>query len=58
LWPVAAVDWLFGNVLAGFGPVGRWLGKGGGKILFGLAGLLMMGAAIAWAVMDYFGWSW
>ena len=58
LWPLHAIDWCFGNLLAGFGPAGRWLGKGGGKILLGLAGLLMIGGAIAWAVMDYFGWSW
>jgi hypothetical protein len=57
LWPFAAVDWICGNLLAGFGPAGRWLGKGGGKYLFGWAGLFMSGGAIAWAVMDYFGWS-
>lgn len=58
LWPLAALDWLCGNMLAGFGPLGRWLGKGSGKPLLGWSGLLMTGGAIAWAIMDYFGWSW
>jgi hypothetical protein len=58
LWPFGLVDRSMGGALAAFGPVGRWFGQGGGKVVVGWAGMLMLIAAAAWAVMDYMGWSW
>jgi hypothetical protein len=58
LWPLGAIDRSMGNVFAGFGAPGRWLGHGGGKVFFGWCGLLALVAAAAWGVMDYLGWSW
>lgn len=58
LWPFGLVDRSCGAVLSAFGPPGRWLGQGGGKVLIGWLGLLMMAGAAAWGVMDYLGMSW
>jgi hypothetical protein len=58
LWPMGVVDRTMGNMLAAFGPPGRWLGQGGGKVFFGWCGLVMLAAAAVWGVMDYMGWSW
>lgn len=58
LWPLGVMDRTMGNALAAFGPPGRWLGQGGGKVFFGWCGLLMLTAAAVWGVMDYMGWSW
>ena len=58
LWPLGLLDSTMGGIMAGFGPPGRWLGQGSGKILIGWAGMLMMAAAAVWGVMDYLGWSW
>jgi hypothetical protein len=58
LWPLGALDSSLGGMLAAFGPPGRWLGLGGGKILVGWAGMMMIAVAAVWGVMDYMGWSW
>lgn len=58
LWPMGVIDRTMGNMMAAFGPPGRWLGQGGGKVFFGWCGLLMLAAAGVWGVMDYLGWSW
>lgn len=58
LWPLGLIDRTIGEAFAAFGPPGRWLGQGGGKLFFGWCGLLMLGAAVIWGVMDYLGWSW
>src|SRR5262245_45885318 len=58
LWPLGALDSSLGGTLAAFGPPGRWLGLGGGKILIGWAGMMMLAIAAVWGVMDYMGWSW
>jgi hypothetical protein len=58
LWPFGLVDQSMGGTLAAFGLPGRWLGQGSGKILIGWAGLLMLGGAAAWGIMDYLGLSW
>jgi hypothetical protein len=58
LWPFGLIDRSVGDMMAAFGLPGRWFGQGGGKILVGWAGLLMLGGAAAWGVMDYLGLSW
>lgn len=58
LWPFGVVDRTCGAILSAFGPPGRWIGQGGGKMLIGWLGLLMMAGAAAWGVMDYLGMSW
>ncbi len=58
LWPLGLVDRTMGELMAAFGPPGRWLGQGSGKIFFGWCGLALMTAAAVWGVMDYMGWSW
>lgn len=58
LWPFGLIDRMCGSILAAFGPPGRWLGQGGGKVLIGWTGLLMLVGAAAWGLMDYLGMSW
>ncbi len=58
LWPFGLVDRMCGGILSAFGPPGRWLGQGGGKMLIGWAGMLMLAGAVVWGVMDYFGLYW
>jgi hypothetical protein len=58
LWPLGFIDQVCGSMMSAFGPPGRWLGQGSGKVLVGWAGLLMIVGAAAWGVMDYFGMSW
>jgi hypothetical protein len=49
---------LFDVVTLSLGPLGRWLRGQAGRTLLGLAGLLLVAATVAWAVLDWMGWTW
>jgi hypothetical protein len=65
--PMAASDWFILPVVWGnrlfdrstmlLGKSGGWLRGSAGRSALGLAGLLMLAAAILWVVRDLFGWT-
>jgi hypothetical protein len=51
-------DRLFVGGTRWLGPVGRWLQGPWGRASFGLAGLCLLAAALAWVALGRLGWTW
>jgi hypothetical protein len=55
LWLNIVFDWL----LLPWGPPGRWLRRdGGGRTLLGVLGGLLLVAAVALSILEWFRWTW
>jgi hypothetical protein len=56
LRPVVWANRAFDQVAGCLGAPGRWLRRPWGRTLLGLAGLLLLAAAVGWIVLDRMGW--
>ena len=56
LWPAAGVNHLYDSLMGRLGAPGRIM-RGTGRTLLGWIGLLLMAAALAWAVFDWLHWA-
>lgn len=55
--PLVWIDRAFVAGTRPLGGTGRWLQGGVGRTVVGLAGLALLGTAIAWGILDWIGWS-
>lgn len=56
--PAVVVNRAFDACTILLGPLGRWLRSSEGRAFLGGVGLLMLGAALFWGVLDWAGLSW
>jgi hypothetical protein len=60
-WGFRPLLWMnksFDQATVGLGAPGRWLRGPRGRTFLGVAGLLLLGSAVAWGVLDWMGWPW
>jgi len=57
-WPIALLDWAFRFAANALAAPCRWLDGETGRALLGGAGLLLLAAALAWAILDWLLWNW
>jgi hypothetical protein len=58
LRPVLWLNRQFDGLAFGLGAPGRWLRRPVGRTLLGIAGLALLAAAVALALLDRIGWTW
>lgn len=58
LRPILWVNRVFDGLAFALGAPGRWLRRPAGRALLGAAGLLLLAAALALALLDRIGWTW
>ena len=60
-WPLRPLVWcnrLFDRWTFNLGSTGRWLRGSVGRNLVGVGGLFLLAGAVAWAILDWIGWTW
>lgn len=58
LWPIYLINRIFDLLTLPLGPLGSWLRQSSGRNVMGWMGVLMILAAIGWAVADWYGLDW
>jgi hypothetical protein len=56
--PLVRANQAFDRLTYPLGPAGYWLRSVGGRDVLGWAGVLLITGSVAWAVLDWLGWTW
>jgi hypothetical protein len=56
--PLVRVNQAFDRATYPFGPAGYWLRSAVGRAVLGWVGVLLITGSVAWAVLDWLGWTW
>lgn len=56
--PLVRANQAFDRLTYPLGPTGYWLRSAFGRDVLGWAGVLLITGSVAWAVLDWLGWTW
>lgn len=56
--PLVRANQAFDRLTYPLGPAGFWLRSGVGRDVLGWVGVLLITGSVAWAVLDWLGWTW